>query len=440
MTGYRKFAPWAIGMAGLAGCADSVPEASAPEMPISVGLAGLVTPEDESFEAQLRKELALGTPSGASAAVPAVIERPAPVLPPPTPSEPADPARVDSEAETGFIPASPGHPSIDLRADKGVAVPPSPAVPAPRAETEKEARARLLEELVRTLSTGGPGPDPLREAMPYLALDLIEAGIADGQLAAFGKLLSPPEAAAFDALRETLRELGRTTLEDGSAAPALDAEQVSRIFQEQAARLDRSKTLSIPTMALCTSVKSYGRYTAFPSSTFSQGRSHQAILYVAVDHFSQREAGTDDAAAGSSAAHALASAPRKDKRAPPSPSTAIHGLRAALAAAFSAKAAPKPADQDDSTDFVLELEQTVELFHDSDSIVVWKVPARVIRDVSHQRLRDCYLAQIIDLPANLSTGKFNLKVTVRDIHSGAAAESVLPIEIVADSPYAQAGP
>jgi hypothetical protein len=31
-------------------------------------------------------------------------------------------------------------------------------------------------------------------------------------------------------------------------------------------------------------------------------------------------------------------------------------------------------------------------------------------------------------------------VTVRDMHTGGLAESILPLEIVADSPYAQANP
>jgi hypothetical protein len=305
------------------------------------------------------------------------------------------------------------------------------------AESAAERKARLAAELSQAIRSDPHGADLLREALPFLALDMIEPGIADPDLAAIEKSLSPVESRAFDNLRRAMRELRRGNGAEGTPAGALDAGEIARILRDHGAELDTGQTITIPTIALCTSVKSYGRYTAFQSRTFTQGRTHQAILYAAVDHFSQREVdaeGSLDAKTekGRESAHSSLHSTGG--------STAIRGLRAALTAAFDSGSRPKPADQDEGVDFALELEQTVELFHDSDNIVVWKVPARVIRDVSHQRLRDCYLAQIIELPANLSTGKFNLKVTVRDLHSGGLAESVLPLEIVADSPYAQANP
>jgi len=58
-----------------------------------------------------------------------------------------------------------------------------------------------------------------------------------------------------------------------------------------------------------------------------------------------------------------------------------------------------------------------------------------VRDRSRTRRRDFYIVQRIDLPANLSVGKYNLKVAVRDRHApgGAEAEAVVPIQIVADA-------
>jgi hypothetical protein len=40
---------------------------------------------------------------------------------------------------------------------------------------------------------------------------------------------------------------------------------------------------------------------------------------------------------------------------------------------------------------------------------------------------------MIELPATLSIGRYNLKVTVTDRTTGAQAERVLPIEVVADA-------
>ena len=41
--------------------------------------------------------------------------------------------------------------------------------------------------------------------------------------------------------------------------------------------------------------------------------------------------------------------------------------------------------------------------------------------------------QRIDLPANLSVGRYNLKVLVRDQRTGQEVERALPLEIVADA-------
>ena len=75
-----------------------------------------------------------------------------------------------------------------------------------------------------------------------------------------------------------------------------------------------------------------------------------------------------------------------------------------------------------------------ELFHD-DGSRQWRSAEAVIRDTSRTR-RDFFLVQRIDLPANLSVGKYNLKVTVRDRlagEGGAEAELAVPIQIVADA-------
>jgi hypothetical protein len=55
------------------------------------------------------------------------------------------------------------------------------------------------------------------------------------------------------------------------------------------------------------------------------------------------------------------------------------------------------------------------------------------KTVSRNLVRDYYLINQVTLPANLSIGKYHLKVVMRDLVSGHVAESIVPIEIVAGS-------
>ncbi len=83
-------------------------------------------------------------------------------------------------------------------------------------------------------------------------------------------------------------------------------------------------------------------------------------------------------------------------------------------------------------DLVVELTESIAIHNDADDLIVWKAPEATIRDVARDRRKDYYLVQRVELPARLTLGKYNLKVTVRDVSTGATDETFIPIEIVAD--------
>lgn len=142
------------------------------------------------------------------------------------------------------------------------------------------------------------------------------------------------------------------------------------------------ETLSLPFAALCSRVEGYGLYTLLPSGAFVAGRPAAMVLYTEVDHFT---------------------------------STPV----------------PVP-DDPGVTAHQTELTQTVTLYLDADGSRQAAFPEATIKDVARTRRRDFYLVQRLDLPRNLSVGRYNLKVTVRDVAAKAVAEATIPIEIVAD--------
>lgn len=83
----------------------------------------------------------------------------------------------------------------------------------------------------------------------------------------------------------------------------------------------------------------------------------------------------------------------------------------------------------------VRLTQDLRLYHaakDADTLV-WRKPDQEITDFSRNRRRDFFIVQVIELPANLSVGAYRLKVILTDKANSAVAETIVPIEIVADA-------
>lgn len=136
-----------------------------------------------------------------------------------------------------------------------------------------------------------------------------------------------------------------------------------------------SEPLKILEVKLCRRVRGYGVYDPFEDHRLLAGRDQRMIVYVAVDHF--------------------VSVPTDD------------------------------------TAFRVELVQEVSLFHESDGLVVWKQPEVKVTDESRTQRRDFFVVQMINLPSNLTVGKYLLKVRMRDVNGQSIDEATVPLHIIA---------
>jgi hypothetical protein len=154
------------------------------------------------------------------------------------------------------------------------------------------------------------------------------------------------------------------------------------------ARLAPPPQLKIGRALLCTRVQGFGRYDPYDTNTFIARRPIRAIVYIELDGFLSRPARGVD---------------------------------------------PVDSSMSLSDQVSVELSQSLTLFHDPSGLQAWHRPAKSVVDTSRNKRRDFYLIQQIELPDTLSVGKYNLKVTVKDVTSGSEAEAVLPISVVADA-------
>ncbi len=145
-------------------------------------------------------------------------------------------------------------------------------------------------------------------------------------------------------------------------------------------------TLQIPKAALCTRVQGYGKYDAINSENFLVGKPIRALVYTQLDGFTTRESRAGD--------------PGQSGIDPPK--------------------------------YAVELSQSLTLYHDPSGLVAWQRPPQTVVEPCRSKRRDFFLVQRLDLPPTLSVGKYNLKVRVTDLSSGAEAEAILPIGVVAD--------
>ena len=93
--------------------------------------------------------------------------------------------------------------------------------------------------------------------------------------------------------------------------------------------------------------------------------------------------------------------------------------------------------------YEVELSQGLELFHlgeDGGDLRAWRMDDQRIEDFSRRQRRDFFVVQIIELPETLSIDRYALKVRVTDGASGAVAERVVRIDMVADATALRDGP
>jgi len=156
---------------------------------------------------------------------------------------------------------------------------------------------------------------------------------------------------------------------------------VLELIERTRAALDEADPqLRVSDVQLCSSVYGLGKYDAFASSSFLAGQPIRLIVYTELDRFSQREEGGE---------------------------------------------------------WIVDLSQEVTLYHDAPSdLQVWHRPRARLRDRALRERRDFYLVNELVLPARLTVGAYRMKVITRDEQTGAVAERIVPIRIVADASLA----
>lgn len=293
-----------------------------------------------------------------------------------TRNTPTKPTRVATSAPTKVESAEPEGPPSELAAPPALAA--KPAQPAP--PTTDERQAGLVAELLELLQQrSAASPDPSADAMIISLLASLDPEAAGPKLKALAADLSPAQRETLEAVRELAAQL--------PTAASKDPRELAALLDRVSAKLSAQQggALTLPTVALCSRVESFGRYTPLTSTAFLAGRAQPAIVYTEVAGFTHQ---------------------------------------------------PRSSVTTDTTEpdgeWTVNLGQTLSLFH-SDGTLAWKRAEQTIRDVSRNQRRDYYLVQRIDLPPTLSIGAYTLKVAVRDLNSSASIEQIVPITVVADA-------
>lgn len=271
----------------------------------------------------------------------------------------------------------------DAEAPQAEAAPVEPAKPAVKAvapEDPEKKIARLADELRTALTERAGVRGKFQEAATLAGLEPVRAGAGEGSSG-----LSPGQRRSLEAFRAVVR-----AVTSGSAASG-DPRQVADVLVSAASGLDDAQGIHVRRASLCSRVLGYGRYEVIGGSTFVAGRPARFIVYTELDRFAHRQAKAGD------------------------PGRAELG-----------------ADVDGEAPLAVELSQELSLWHDADGSAQWRVPEQAVVEVSRNRRRDFYLVQQVELPSNLSVGKYNLKVLVKDRVSGGQDEASIPIVIVAD--------
>lgn len=102
---------------------------------------------------------------------------------------------------------------------------------------------------------------------------------------------------------------------------------------------------------------------------------------------------------------------------------------------FQSRLAAEPASQGSAANpgaYEVALGLELQLYNERGSMLAWRRAEERVSIRSDRPRSEVYLGTMIDLPASLSVGRYQLKVVIRDHADGSEDERVIPIEIVAD--------
>lgn len=257
---------------------------------------------------------------------------------------------------------------------------PDKVPPAAIPETLEQKKQRLAGELALVLKDeAARAVEPFESYAAVAALEMVVPGMLPPPASI--TTLSPREADLLTVWRDMHLAAG-----DDAGGELGQAAKLTGVVEAAAERMSAWRPLRIGRALLCERVEGFGAYTPFAGPKILSGRARRAIVYVEIDHFATRPRTSDEGVEG----------------------------------------------------FAVELSQELTLYHDADGLLAWRKPPEDVSDFSRNRRRDFYMVQMIELPANLTVGSYRLKVTIRDKATSAVAESIMPVEVVADAKLVEA--
>jgi hypothetical protein len=209
-------------------------------------------------------------------------------------------------------------------------------------------------------------------------------GQLDYELLLFIEGQPVPQMSALSGLRDEDRELLSAVMDGLSNFRSVVRSDNNQLLAtktqpliDMADRLRSQSELTLPTVALCTSVSGFGLYTPVDKSRFPAGADNKVVVYCEVRNF---------------------------------------------------QSTPTPDNH-----WQTQLTEEMVLYTES-GLPVWpakSLPQRVTDVCRAKRLDFCF-AKLISLPSNLTIGRYLLKITVTDAQANHVAEASTPIEIVAE--------
>jgi hypothetical protein len=148
-----------------------------------------------------------------------------------------------------------------------------------------------------------------------------------------------------------------------------------RPLLEMADRLRGEADLTIPTIALCTAVRTFGEYDPIDPPRFAANKAHDVILYCEVENFSSQ--------------------------------------------------------LDDKQLWLTKLTKGAVLYTEN-GMPVWSDKSETITDAARRRRHDFFIVKRLRLPSSLAVGRYLMKVTIHDMQVNRVAEVTLPIIVAAE--------
>lgn len=383
----------ATALAGTVGCAGSNSEIARVQPTPTTEIEQPEQPEQTEFEVLLGEmsevDVATATPAieyespvetvaASSEGTPPIVVQ--------TPTEDAPASSIET-GEDG--PAQPDALASDsAEPDDGLAVGSGEPEP-PSLESQIEEAMRSLRALIA--DSGDRALSPYGAMFRIALLESVQPGVFE---ATYGTL---EEASEFAGLTPDEREVLRSTLDlasslRGELDPGLvDLDRIVRAIDDASTAMRAVKMLTIEDARLCLRVDNFGVYREVERYDdrykFIAGTPHPVIVYTELDHFTRT-----------------------------------------------------PSNRDGVDGYVVNVQQALKIYRtgteiarDSENTLVWQMDAQPVVDFSRRQLRDFFIVQVIELPANLSVGSYRMKVIATDIATGEQVERAIDFDMIADA-------